>query len=68
LIGKAILVSGHHGTFIHEKYNDRFIIDASGGNPSLDSPIQALILPDRTIVNHYSKKKVHKSKKNCLIF
>jgi len=50
LVGKAIFVSGHHGTFRAE--NDRYIIDASGGNPSSDRPIQALILPDRKIVNH----------------
>ena len=50
LDGKAILVSGHHG--MNYNLGDRFIIDASGGNPSADAPLQALVLPDRNITTH----------------
>ena len=50
LEGKAILVSGHHSTFYNS--GDRYIIDASGGTPSAAKPLQALILPERTITTH----------------
>ena len=48
LEGKAVLVSGHHG------YNaisgDRIVLDLSGGVPSLQRPLQAIVLPERTIL------------------
>ena len=50
LAGKAILVSGHHSKF-HQQA-DRYIIDASGGRPSASRPIQALVLPERSIITH----------------
>ena len=50
LAGQAILVSGHHSTF--HQHDDRYIIDASGGRPSASRPIQALVLPERSIVTH----------------
>ena len=48
LEGRAILVSGHHG-YLHED-GDRYIIDLSGGIPTKDRPLCALILPDRKII------------------
>ena len=50
LDGKAILVSGHHS--MHYNLGDRYIIDASGGTPSVNRPLQALVLPERTITTH----------------
>ena len=50
LDGKAILVSGHHNTYYNQ--GDRYIIDASGGNPSANGPLQALVLPERSITTH----------------
>ena len=50
LEGKAILVSGHHSTYYNQ--GDRYIIDASGGTPSANGPLQALVLPERTITTH----------------
>ncbi len=50
LTGKAILVSGHHGK--SHQCDDRYIIDASGGRPSASRPIQALVLPERSIITH----------------
>jgi hypothetical protein len=55
LIGQAILVSGHHGRFFRGEKDcdrERWIIDASAGQPSNQTPIQALVLPDRILVNH----------------
>ena len=50
LDGKAILVSGHHSMYYN--LGDRYIIDASGGTPSATRPLQALVLPERIIINH----------------
>ena len=50
LDGKAILVSGHHSMYYN--LGDRYIIDASGGTPSTNKPLQALVLPDRSITAH----------------
>ena len=50
LAGKAIVVSGHHGK--SHQHEDRYIIDASGGRPSASRPIQALVLPERSIIAH----------------
>ena len=48
LAGRALLLSGHHGFASLE--GDRIILDASGGLPAAGRPIQACILPARTIV------------------
>jgi hypothetical protein len=48
-LGDAYVVSGHHG--FHKIAGNRVIIDASGGEPSMRDPIQAFILPDRTVVD-----------------
>jgi hypothetical protein len=48
LAGKAFLISGHHGD--HYEVDNRIIIDKSGGSPTENRPIQAIILPERTIV------------------
>ena len=50
LDGKAILVSGHHSKYYN--LGDRYIIDASGGRPSASQPLQALVLPERSIIKH----------------
>lgn len=50
LIGIAVLVSGHHGKFY--QLEDRYIIDASGGRPAANRPIQALVLPQKSIITH----------------
>lgn len=54
LIDSAVLVSGHHG--MTRVTDPRFIVDASGGNPSEHRPIQALVLPDKVIIPHTDKK------------
>ena len=43
-----MIVSGHHGCEMLSA--GRIIIDKSGGNPTCDSPLQAMVLPQRTIV------------------
>ena len=48
LTGRALLISGHHGFDRMEV--DRIIIDASGGRPATGRPIQAIILPERTVI------------------
>lgn len=43
------LVSGHHG--FHRVKGNRVILDASGGSPTPDRPLQAFILPFREVVS-----------------
>ena len=50
LKGKALIISGHHG-FTDLSSPDRVILDASGGRPSKLRPLQALVLPERKIVD-----------------
>mmetsp|Transcript_10536 Transcript_10536/g.12686 ORF Transcript_10536/g.12686 Transcript_10536/m.12686 type:complete len:212 (+) Transcript_10536:2-637(+) len=48
LVGKSLLISGHHGfNMIGE---ERIIFDKSAGRPTAYKPLQALILPERKIV------------------
>ena len=49
LEGKAILVSGHHGTTYQR--GDRLIVDTSGGKYGDHNPIEAVILPSRKLVS-----------------
>jgi hypothetical protein len=48
LAGRALLVSGHHG--FSKLDDDRIILDASGGVPGPGRPIQAIVLPARTVI------------------
>ena len=50
----ALLVSGHHGCFWTGGQGGarRVIIDASGGVPAEGQPLQALLLPERVVVEH----------------
>jgi hypothetical protein len=60
LEGRALLISGHHGT--HFVSGDRIVLDESGGTPS-DPPraraLQAIILPERSVVPHYELHELH---------
>jgi len=49
LKGKALLISGHHG--FNRIKKDRIVLDLSGGRPTLKTPLQAMILPERTIIS-----------------
>ena len=49
LEGKAIMVSGHFGVRYID--GDRIINDRSGGNS--EKPIEAFILPERTIIKSW---------------
>ena len=54
LEGRALLISGHHG--VHFISGDRIVLDESGGTPSgppRARALQAIILPERSVVPHY---------------
>lgn len=53
LVGKAIVVSGHHGTMDVNR-GDRIIMDLSGGTPSEDRPLACIVLSatERFVVGH----------------
>jgi len=44
----AVLVSGHHGKRVIS--GNRIIMDLGGGRPTAQEPLQAIILPEHTIV------------------
>ena len=48
LAGRAMLVSGHHG--FTRLQGDRVIMDTSGGRVGDEWPVEAIILPARTVV------------------
>lgn len=48
LAGRSLLISGHHG--LSRIDGDRIILDASGGVPGPGRPIQAIVLPERTVL------------------
>lgn len=51
LQGRAMLVSGHHGfADLAHGHADRIVCDRSGGTPKDDRPLEAVLLPDRTVV------------------
>eukprot|EP00929_Paragymnodinium_shiwhaense_P118057 TRINITY_DN8965_c0_g1_i3.p1 TRINITY_DN8965_c0_g1~~TRINITY_DN8965_c0_g1_i3.p1 ORF type:complete len:194 (-),score=15.05 TRINITY_DN8965_c0_g1_i3:568-1149(-) len=61
LAGKALLVSGHHGHLDVPPANgsaasDRIICDASGGHPSEERPITAVVLPQRLVVGSGTRR------------
>ena len=49
LAGRAMLVSGHHG--FTRLQGDRVIMDTSGGRVGDEWPVEAIILPARTVVS-----------------
>jgi len=53
LVGKAIVVSGHHGT-MDVNSGDRIIMDLSGGTPSENRPLACMVLSatERFVVGH----------------
>ena len=70
LEGRAVLVSGHHGMSFVE--GDRIILDRCGGQPKAFAapwdaacfhPLEALILPERTVVGHDGSTRDLTSKK-----
>ena len=51
LQGRAMLVSGHHGfADLAHGHADRIVCDRSGGTPKEDRPLEAVLLPERTVV------------------
>ena len=48
----GMLISGHHGCFKYSQTTGRLLLDDSGGVPSALDKLQAVVIPEKRVVNH----------------